>query len=120
MVIAAASPPPLRMSLAPHFARHGSRVGVTTIDVRAVNTTGTALEPHFASRTGQGASNWWTIASGPTVLAPHATSEYRVEPEGGFRAMPGGHGPGSYLIAVTGTPMTITSAHIPAAASAAR
>ncbi|MGW7421756.1 hypothetical protein ACWGJB_17075 [Streptomyces sp. NPDC054813] len=119
LVIAAASPPPLRMSLVPHFARHGSRVGVTTIDVRAVNTTGTALEPHFASRTGQGASNWWTIASGPTVLAPHAAAEYRVEPEGGFRAMPGGHGPGSYLIAVTGTPMTITSAHIPAAASGA-
>ncbi|MGW2935224.1 hypothetical protein ACWDA7_25955 [Streptomyces sp. NPDC001156] len=120
VVIAAASPPPLRMSLAPHFAKQGSRVGVTAIDVRVINTTGTALEPHFASRTGQGASNWWTIASGSTVLAPHASAEYRVEPEGGFRAMPGGHGPGSYLIAVTGTPMTITSAHIPAANSAVR
>ncbi|MEU2421180.1 hypothetical protein ABZ619_09080 [Streptomyces sp. NPDC007851] len=118
VVIAAASPPPLRMDLAPHFAKHGSRIGVTAIDVRAVNTTGTALEPHFASRTGQGASNWWTITSGPAVLAPHASADYRVEPEGGFRAMPGGHGPGSYLIAVTGTPMTITSAHIRAAASA--
>ncbi|MFF7475855.1 hypothetical protein [Streptomyces sp. NPDC008092] len=120
VVIAAASPPPLRMSLAPRFARHGSHVGVTTIDVRAVNTTGTALEPHFASRTGQGASNWWTIASGPAVLAAHATADYRVEPQGGFRAMPGGHGPGSYLIAVTGTPMTITSARIPAATPALR
>lgn len=114
VVIAAASPPPLRMSLTPHFAKHGSRVGVTTIDVRAVNTTGTALEPHFASRTGQGASNWWTTTSGPAVLAPHAAADYRVEPEGGFRAMPVGHGPGSYLIAVTGTPMTIASARIPA------
>ncbi|MFF7981186.1 hypothetical protein ACFZDK_18975 [Streptomyces sp. NPDC007901] len=113
VVIAAASPPPLHMSLTAHFAKHGSRVGVTTIDVRAVNTTGTALEPHFASRTGQGASNWWTIASGPAVLAPHASADYRVEPEGGFRAMPGGHGPRSCLIAVTGTPMTITSAPIP-------
>ncbi|MFJ9559013.1 hypothetical protein ACIRQQ_03100 [Streptomyces fuscichromogenes] len=120
VVIAAASPPPLRMSLAPHFARHGSRVGVTVIDVRAVNTTGTALAPHFASRTGQGASDWWTIASGPTVLAAHASADYRVRPEGGFRAMTGGQGPGSYLIAVTGTPMTITSARIPAAASALR
>ncbi|MFI6254282.1 hypothetical protein [Streptomyces sp. NPDC051016] len=119
VVIAAASPPPLRMSLTPHFARHGARVGVTAIDVRAVNTTGTALEPHFASRTGQGASNWWTIASGPAMLAPHTAAEYRVEPARGFRAMPGGHGPGTYLIAVTGTPMTITSAHIPTATSAA-
>ncbi|MFJ3799673.1 hypothetical protein ACIPSJ_25700 [Streptomyces sp. NPDC090088] len=117
VVIAAASPPPLRMSLSPHFARHGARVGVTGIEVRAVNTTGTALQPHFASRTGQGASNWWTIASGPAVLAPHTAAEYRVEPAGGFRAMPGGHGPGTYLIAVTGTPMTITSAHIPRATS---
>ncbi|WP_366916396.1 hypothetical protein [Streptomyces sp.] len=113
VVIAAASPPPLRMSLTPHFAGHGPRAGVTAIDVRAFNTTGTALEPHFASRTGQGASNWWTIASGPAVLAPHASADYRVKPEGGFRAVPGGHGPGSYLIAVTGTPMTITSARIP-------
>ncbi|WP_324613791.1 hypothetical protein [Streptomyces sp. DSM 15324] len=115
VAIAAASPPPLRMSLSPRFATHHARVGVTAIDVRAVNTTGTALTPHFASRTGQGASNWWTISSGPAVLAPHASAEYHVKPAGGFRALPGGHGPGTYLIAVTGTPMTITTAHIPAA-----
>ncbi|MEV5957538.1 hypothetical protein AB0M11_27860 [Streptomyces sp. NPDC051987] len=113
VAIAAGSPPPLRMSLAPHFTQRGSRAGVSAIDVRAVNTTGTALQPHFASRTGQGASNWWTITSGPAVLAPHASAEYRVAPEGGFRAISRGHGPGSYLIAVTGTPMTISSAHIP-------
>ncbi|MET7690506.1 hypothetical protein ABZT06_21430 [Streptomyces sp. NPDC005483] len=118
VAIAAASPPPLRMSLSPRFATHRARVGVTAIDVRAVNTTSTALTPHFASRTGQGASNWWTIASGPAVLGPHASAEYHVKPAGGFRAMPGGHGPGTYLIAVTGTPMTITTAHIPAAPSA--
>ncbi|WP_328549503.1 MULTISPECIES: hypothetical protein [unclassified Streptomyces] len=117
VAIAAASPPPLRMSLSPHFAKHHARVGITAIDVRAVNTTGTALAPHFASRTGQGASNWWTIASGPAVLAPHASADYRVEPASGFRALPGGHGPGTYLIAVTGTPMTITSAHIRAVPS---
>ncbi|GLP70208.1 hypothetical protein TUSST3_68290 [Streptomyces sp. TUS-ST3] len=118
VAIAAASPPPLRMSLSPRFATHHARAGVTAIDVRAVNTTGTALSPHFASRTGQGASNWWTIASGPAVLAPHASAEYHVKPAGGFRALPGGRGPGTYLIAVTGTPMTITTVHIPAAPSA--
>ncbi|MBW8822293.1 MAG: hypothetical protein JF598_29860, partial [Streptomyces sp.] len=118
VAIAAASPPPLRMSVSPRFATHHARVGVTAIDVRAVNTTGAALTPHFASRTGQGASNWWTIVSGPAVLAPHASAEYDVKPVGGFRALPGGRGPGTYLIAVTGTPMTITTAHIPAAPSA--
>src|SRR5207249_5390271 len=34
VAIAAASPPPLRMSLSPHFATHHARVGVTAIDVR--------------------------------------------------------------------------------------
>ncbi|MFG2794974.1 hypothetical protein [Streptomyces sp. NPDC048419] len=120
VVIAAASPPPLNMRLSPHFVKHGSRVGVTAIEIRIVNTTGTTLEPHFASRTGQGASNWWTIASGPAVLAPHASADYRVEPPGGFRALLRGHSPGTYLIAVTGTPMTITTAHVSAAPSSVR
>lgn len=120
VAVAAASPPPLRMSLAARYATHHSRVGVTAIGVRAVNTTGTALAPHFASRTGQGASNWWTITSGPSTLAPHASAEYVVEPPGGFRTLPGGTHERTYLIAVTGTPMTITTAHIPPAGPSAR
>ncbi|WP_406430495.1 hypothetical protein OHB00_01740 [Streptomyces sp. NBC_00631] len=114
VVIAAASPPPLHLSLTPRYATHGPRTGVTAIEVRAVNTTGSPLSPHFASRKGQGASNWWTTESGPAALAPHATADYVVEPQGGFRAVPGGRSR-TYLIAVTGTPMTITTAHIPAA-----
>ncbi|WP_427165187.1 hypothetical protein ACQF4J_07260 [Streptomyces sp. C1-1] len=119
VLIAAASPPPLHMSLTPRYATHGSRVGVTAIRLRAVNTTGTTLSPHFASRRGQGASGWWTVASGPATLAPHASADYVVEPPGGFRPVPGGRAR-TYLIAVTGTPMTITTAHVPAAAPAAR
>ncbi|MFD8307312.1 hypothetical protein ACFV29_34050 [Streptomyces sp. NPDC059690] len=119
VLIAAASPPPLHMSLTPRYATHGSRVGVTAIRLRAVNTTGTTLSPHFASRRGQGASDWWTVASGPATLAPHASADYVVEPPGGFRPVPGGRAR-TYLIAVTGTPMTITTAHVPAAAPAAR
>lgn len=115
VTVAAASPPPLRMSLAPRYATHHSRAGVTAIDVRAVNTTGTTLAPHFASRTGQGASNWWTITSGPATLAPHASAAYVVEPQGGFRALPDGTHERTYLIAVTGTPMTITTAPVPPA-----
>ena len=112
VTVAAASPPPLRMSLAPRYATHHSRAGVTAIDVRAVNTTGKTLAPHFASRTGQGASNWWTITSGPADLAPHTSAEYVVEPQGGFRTLPNGTHERTYLIAVTGTPMTITTAPI--------
>ncbi|WP_239015006.1 hypothetical protein [Streptomyces sp. CdTB01] len=119
VIVAAASPPPLHMSLAPRYAQHGSRVGITAVRLRAVNTTGTPLSPHFASRRGQGASNWWTITSGPATLAPHASALYVVEPPGGFRPVPGGRAK-TYLIAVTGTPMTITTAHLPAAPPPAR
>ncbi|MFF4021168.1 hypothetical protein [Streptomyces sp. NPDC001843] len=108
--IAAASPPPLRMALTTHTTGR-SHPAVTSVTVRAVNTTGTALTPHFASRVGQGASNWWTVTSGPATLAPHSTAEYVVRPAGGHRALPGAH-ERMYLIAVTGTPMTISSARV--------
>lgn len=65
VAVTAASPPSLRMSLSLPFATHHARVGVTAIQVRDVNTTGTALTPHLASRTGQGASN-----GGPSPPAP--------------------------------------------------
>ncbi|MEU2624373.1 hypothetical protein ABZ642_40765 [Streptomyces sp. NPDC007157] len=116
VVVAAASSPPLRMTLAVRFATHHARVGITAIDVRAVNTTGTRLVPHFASRTGQGASNWWTVAAGPGALAPHSSADYVVRPPGGFRAVR----PRTYLVAVTGTPMTITTAPVPADAPSVR
>ncbi|MFD4552961.1 hypothetical protein ACFWP5_01315 [Streptomyces sp. NPDC058469] len=108
--IAASSPPPLRMALTARFSGR-SHPAVTAVTVRAANTTGTTLTPHFASRVGQGASNWWTITSGPTALAPHSTAVYVVRPAGGHHALPGGH-QRMYLIAVTGTPMTISSARI--------
>ncbi|MFJ9537575.1 hypothetical protein ACIRPX_10005 [Streptomyces sp. NPDC101225] len=111
--VAAASPPPLRMTLTP---RIGGRTHstVTAVTVRAVNTTGTALAPHFASRVGQGASNWWTITSGPATLAPHSSAVYVVRPAGGHHFLPHGRRR-MYLIAVTGTPMTISNARIEAA-----
>jgi hypothetical protein len=110
--VAAASPPPLRMTLAPHITGR-AHTTLTAVTVRAVNTTGTALTPHFASRVGQGASNWWTITSGPTTLAAHSSAVYVVRPAGGHHALPHGH-QRMYLIAVTGTPMTISNARIEA------
>lgn len=116
--VAAAAPPPLRMSVTarltdrPHHAH-----AITAVTVRTVNTTGTALPPHFASRTGQGASGWWTVTSGPATLAPHAVATYVLKPPDGPYRPPGGRHPRLYLIAVTGTPMTITTADIPLTAS---
>ncbi|MGY6019952.1 hypothetical protein [Streptomyces spinosirectus] len=110
--VAAASPPPLRLALTPHVSGR-SHTTLTAVTVRAVNTTGTALTPHFASRVGQGASNWWTITGGPTTLAPHSGAVYVVRPPGGHRPLPRGR-QRMYLIAVTGTPMTISNARIDA------
>ncbi|MFJ4922994.1 hypothetical protein [Streptomyces sp. NPDC088725] len=110
--VAAASPPPLRMSLTPRLTDWPRR-GITSVVVRAVNTTGHTLVPHFACRVSEGASAWWTVGSGPAALAPHASAEYVVKPPGDFRGLPGGKHPRIYLIAVTDKPMTITSVRIP-------
>lgn len=109
-VIAAASPPPLRMTLTSSLS-HRTHPALTAVTVRAVNTTGTALTPHFASRIGQGASAWWTVTSGPATLAPHSSAVYVVRPAGGHHPLPPAH-ERMYLIAVTGTPMTISTAPI--------
>ncbi|WP_417159222.1 hypothetical protein [Streptomyces gilvifuscus] len=109
--IAASSAPPLRMTLAPRITGR-SHPSVTSVTIRASNATGTALTPHFASRLGQGASNWWNITAGPTTLAPHSTAVYVVRPETGHRTLPTARNEHMYLIAVTGTPMTISTAPI--------
>jgi hypothetical protein len=113
VTVAAASPPPMRMSLTPTFLQRPDHRDITRLAVRVVNSTGDVLTPHFALRIGQGASDWWTIADGPASLAPHASATYVVTPPGGVRKVPGGKDPHVYLIAVTGTPMTITTARIP-------
>jgi hypothetical protein len=111
--VAAASAPPLRMNVTPSFVERAGHRDITRLAVRVVNITGTRLTPHFASRLGQGASDWWTASDGPATLAPHASATYVVRPPGGVRRVPGGSHPRLYLIAVTGTPMTITTARIP-------
>ena len=113
VTIAAASPPPLRMNVTADIVERSGHRDITQLVARVVNTTGTRLTPHFASRLGQGASDWWTASGGPESLAPHASATYVVKPPGGVRRVPGGSHPHFFLIAVTGTPMTITSARIP-------
>jgi hypothetical protein len=113
--VAAASPPPLRMTVERLALAHRPRPGITTVVVRAANATGTAVAPHFATRTGQGASTWWTVRSGPAVLRPHARATYVLRAPGGFHALPAGPGarPRTVLIAVSDSPMTITTAPLP-------
>ncbi|MET7569166.1 hypothetical protein ABZT04_11765 [Streptomyces sp. NPDC005492] len=111
--IAAASPPPLRMNVTASIVERSGHRDITHLVARVVNLTATRLTPHFASRLGQGASDWWTASGGPASLAPHASATYVVKPPGGVRRVPGGSHPRFYLIAVTGTPMTITTARIP-------
>ncbi|MFJ3415114.1 hypothetical protein ACIPN8_02130 [Streptomyces sp. NPDC086082] len=111
--VAAASAPPLRMQVTPSFVERAGHRDITRLAVRVVNITGTRLTPHFASRFGQGASDWWTASHGPRTLAAHASATYVVRPPGGVRRAPGGSDPHFYLVAVTGTPMTITTARIP-------
>lgn len=113
VTIAAASPPPLRMNVTADIVERSGHRDITQLVARVVNTTGTRLTPRFASRLGQGASDWWTASGGPRSLAPHASATYVVKPPGGLRRVPGGSHPRFYLIAVTGTPMTITTARIP-------
>ncbi|MBK3562374.1 hypothetical protein [Streptomyces sp. MBT62] len=113
VTIAAASPPPLRMNVTADIVERSGHRDITQLVARVVNTTATRLTPHFASRLGQGASDWWTASGGPESLAPHASATYVVKPPGGLRRVPGGSHPRFFLIAVTGTPMTITSARIP-------
>ncbi|MEV0737830.1 hypothetical protein AB0I51_18065 [Streptomyces sp. NPDC050549] len=113
VTIAAAGPPPLRMSVTADIVERSGHRDITQLVTRVVNTTATRLTPHFASRLGQGASDWWTASGGPESLAPHASATYVVKPPGGLRRVPGGSHPHFYLIAVTGTPMTITTARIP-------
>jgi hypothetical protein len=111
-VVAAASPPPLRMTVFTQAAA-GRPHGLSGVVAKVRNTSGRALTPHFASRYGQGASAWWHVVSGPRTLPPHATATYRLRPQGGYHAYPRGQHPRVVLIAVTGTPQTISSAPMP-------
>ncbi|WP_237404689.1 hypothetical protein [Actinacidiphila reveromycinica] len=114
--VAAASPPPLSMTVVPRLAR--AHHGLTAVTVRVANRGSVALTPHFASRSGQGSSAWWTVEAGPRTLGPHAATTYRLRPPGGYRAFPAHQH--LYLTAFTDGPMTVTSALVPSAGAAPR
>lgn len=110
--VAAASPPPLRLNI-----RTVDRVqrGITGITLDAVNTTGTALKPNFAIRSGPAASDWWRIQSGPATVGPHASARYVLLPPGAvFTAS---RTTRMYLCAFSGSPTTLSSTRLSLSAS---
>lgn len=107
VAVAAASPPPLHLNV---WTVDRMQRGITGITLDAVNTTGVALKPNFAIRTGQGASGWWRILSGPKAVGPHASARYMLAPPGDIFAV--SRKPWIYLCAFTGSPMTISSVHL--------
>jgi hypothetical protein len=107
--VAAASSPTLAMTVTPHMAV--AHRGVTSVSVHVTNDGSATLTPHFATRSGQGSSNWWTIDSGARTLRPHASTTYVLTPPGGYRGFPPHEG--LYLTAFTDNPMTVSSVLIP-------
>lgn len=109
VAVAAASPPPLSMTVTPQMAL--AKHGLTSVAVHVTNRGSTTLTPHFASRSGQGSSNWWTIRAGAPTLRPHESTTYRLTPPDGYRGFPPHQH--LYLNAFTDGPMTISIALIP-------
>ncbi|MFC9846822.1 hypothetical protein ACFWFF_28855 [Streptomyces sp. NPDC060223] len=110
--LAATGSPPLRMQVV------GARRSVSALaelTVRARNSGGSALRPHFTLTTGQGMSRYWSIVSGPTDLPAHASAQYELLPPDGSFALPRA-GTRIRIRAVSASPMTLSSAdvHLPA------
>ncbi|RPF37193.1 hypothetical protein [Streptomyces sp. TLI_185] len=85
VTIAAASGPPIRLVI--NDVR-GDRGGISGLTLLATNTGDTALAPHFASSTGESASGYWTVRSGPAVLRPHQSARYVLVASGGRYSLP--------------------------------
>jgi hypothetical protein len=111
VAVAAASPPPLNLNVSSIKAINNGRLRITSITFQAVNTTGTALKPNFAARIGQGASSYWRIGSGPAAIGPHTSVRYVLMPPGHAKtySVTVTKNLRVYLVAFTGSPMTISS-----------
>lgn len=77
VAVAAGSRPPIRLAVG---GVRADGTGITSLTVRATNTGGTALAPHFATSTSESPSGYWTVRSGPAVLRPHQSAHYVLVP----------------------------------------
>ena len=111
VAIAAASSAPLHLTVSSVRTVANMHRGITRITIEAVNTTDTALKPNFATRVGQGASDWWRISSGPATVGPHTSAWYVLLPPGKVFAV-STKNLRVFLCAFTGSPMTISSVRL--------
>ncbi|MFJ5303876.1 hypothetical protein [Streptomyces sp. NPDC088350] len=109
VAVAAASGPPVRLTVS---GVRGDSGGIHGLTVRATNSGDTALAPHFASSTGESASSYWTVRSGPAVLGPHQSARYELVPAGGRYALPDRKRLRVRLRVFTDRPQTLSSVDI--------
>jgi hypothetical protein len=110
VTVAAAASPPLAFRIGEVHPAHGA---IRRLVFEATNTGDTAIQPHFATSTGQGTSGFWTTVSGPATLAPHRTARYIVTAPDGVYHLPHTHHLRMRLRAFSDGPQTVSSADIP-------
>lgn len=107
------TPPPLVVRVT-HVATAHGRADSAVVTIR--NRGSASLAPHFLSRAGTHPSFWWTVRSGPRVLAPGASARYVLLPDDRETARDVvERGSDTVLMTVTDDPMTLTNARFPAA-----
>ena len=109
VAVAAASGPPIRMTVS---GVRGDSGGIHGLTVRATNSGDTALTPHFASSTGESTSSYWTVREGPAVLRPHQSARYELVPAGGSYSLPDRKHLRVRLRVFTDRPQTLSSVDI--------
>jgi hypothetical protein len=109
--VAALWPAPLRAAGVTVALRRATG-HVDHVEVRMTNRSGHALRPHFASQHLAGASLYWRVARGRSVLPPDASSTYVLLPPPSQAVRIGDH---ADLYVVTDDPQTLTVVHLPGA-----
>ena len=106
LAVAFGTPQPLSMTVL--SARSDTTLErVKQITVAVSNRTDAPLRPHFATNSAGQATPFWSITSGPAVLAPHASASYRLTAPDIEAMQP--NGTQFLVVAVSDTPRTISS-----------
>ncbi|MFF4490304.1 hypothetical protein ACFY0F_28080 [Streptomyces sp. NPDC001544] len=104
--VAVTGTPPLRMGVT--SARQVSAHTVSAVTVRVTNRADDALTPHYMFTTGQGMSQYWTLARGPATIPAHATATVELRAPHGRFTVPR-RAARIRLRAFTATPQTLSS-----------
>jgi hypothetical protein len=111
--IAVVTPAPFRIEILRTQTGGAGHHGVWQIEARVRNVSDDPLTPHFALSTNQSMTRYWRLDSGPASLDPGATAVYELSARTrGYVLDPATT---NRLRIVTDTPMTLSSATLPAA-----